>query len=258
MEECQGGVCLSGTLRTDPKEGLCTCDGLTIRGRHWLVLAKKDDARALRRTLSERLNFPPTYAFSNSSVPAEAQTSFSAVAESLPANVKLQTLTNTYAAINDGRLLLRLAHLYGAGEHPTLSTAAEVDLSKLFGGSHAILSAEEMSLTANQNREEMEQRKYQWNTDGERTGASWIASKGLKVTLRPMEVKTFLVTMGSMPEAPVMHSTVATVGVVTFSIGSALVACVTLGGFQWRSLRRNARAAEDPQIAMSVSLQAAA
>merc|ERR1711918_217742 len=90
---------------------------------------------------------------------------FSALTKDLPQNVKLQTLTNNYASLHDGKLLFRLTHLYSVGEHPTLSQPAEVDLSTLFGEGYRIVDAEEMSASAAVNREQMEKSKYAWKTD---------------------------------------------------------------------------------------------
>jgi len=187
---------------TGPK---CWCAGLVMRGRHWLVLDTLERAHEMRRALSERQNFRPTLAFSPTKL-SFRQPSFSALASELPANVKLMTLTNTYASANGGRLLLRLGHLYAIGEHPILSLPATVDLSALFGHGFQIVEAEEMSLTANQNRREMEKRKYNWRTEGcpeedaliHPSNSSWEPMKDrLNMTLRPMEVKTLLVTLAN-------------------------------------------------------------
>lgn len=175
----------------------CDCEGLTMRGRHWLVLDSKDEVNAVRRTLSERQNFGPTLAFGPSELSPKEST-FSALSADLPQNVKLQTLTNNYASLHDGKLLFRLSHLYSIGEHPTLSQPAEVDLSALFGNGYSIVDAQEMGASAVVDREQMEKDKYEWLTDGEDCPAGkWAPTDGLKVTLRPMEVKTFLITFAA-------------------------------------------------------------
>eukprot|EP00971_Amphidinium_carterae_P239771 4760004-Amphidinium_carterae.1 len=45
----------------------CWCQGLTVRGRHWLVLDKKSNAHADRRQLLEQLHFPLQLAFTDTS-----------------------------------------------------------------------------------------------------------------------------------------------------------------------------------------------
>lgn len=42
----------------------CDCPGLVARGRHWLVLAPREEAAKPRRTLQQELNDPPLLAFS--------------------------------------------------------------------------------------------------------------------------------------------------------------------------------------------------
>merc|ERR1711865_966974 len=155
-------------------------------------------SHAARRELSERLNFAPTLAFA----PTAAQSglgrgTFSALAVDLPTNVKFQTLTSNYASANNGRVLFRLSHLYAVDEHTILSQPVTVNLSTLFGGNVKIVKAEEMSLSANQNRAKMESEKYHWKTEGtveDESETSWTPlSEDLQATLRPMEVKTFFV-----------------------------------------------------------------
>merc|ERR1711957_82606 len=171
----------------------CDCAGLTMRGRHWLVLDGIENANSVRRSLSERQNFGATLAFAPDLV--TDRKTFSALASDLPQNVKLQTLTSNYASLHEGRLLFRLSHLYSIGEHPTLSQPVQVDLKTLFGSGYSITDAEEMSASAGLSKETVEKNKYQWKTEGEDYPAGkWIQTKDLKTTLRPMEVKTFVVT----------------------------------------------------------------
>lgn len=181
----------------------CDCAGLTMRGRHWLILDSVENTNHLRRTLSERQNFGPTLAFGPASLSA-AKPTFSALSADLPENVKLQTLTNNYASLHDGKFLFRLTHLYSIGEHPTLSKPVQVDLANLFGSGYSIIDAEEMSVTAGQNKTAMESNKYDWKTDGEHYPAGkWSPTKDLKTLLRPMEVKTFLVSFEKTGESVV-------------------------------------------------------
>ena len=189
-------------------DGGCVCAGLTMRGRHWIVYDSVEEANRLRRDLIEKLNFPPTLAFAGADVnPGVAKASL--IAAPLPPNVKLMTLTNTYADFNDGAVLVRLAHLYSIGEHPVLSQPATVNLSEVFASSGMrITSATAMSLTGNQGIAEMDAKKFKWSEVDVTNGKvdAEIAANGkpyeqrfpfdpndpkLAVTLRPMEVRTF-------------------------------------------------------------------
>ena len=93
--------------------------------------------------------------------PVVRGTTFSAVSSALPPNVKLVTLTSNYASFNDGQWLLRLSHLYEAGEHPTLAQPVTLNLQEVFGKAGLKISgAVETSLTANRNKDEMEAAKH--------------------------------------------------------------------------------------------------
>eukprot|EP00937_MAST-01D_sp_MAST-1D-sp2_P005737 g5737.t1 len=189
-------------------DGGCECEGLTMRGRHWLVLDTVEGANEARRQLIEDLNYPPTLAFAAGQKVAKK---FSAVAAEMPANVKLLTITNNYAAANDGAFLLRLAHLYSVGEHPTLSQPATVSLAKVFANAGLkIVSATETMLTGDRPVTPA----FAWKTkpDNERVAAQLAegaakraasnctapaaafdpSDPSLTVTLKPMELKTFM------------------------------------------------------------------
>jgi alpha-mannosidase len=186
-------------------DGGCECAGLTMRGKHWLVFDKIDEAHHTRRVLSEQLNFPATMAFSSETV---AVPSFSALSAALPENVKLVTLTNNYQSIHDGKWLLRLSHLYEAGEHSTLATPTSVNLTEVFANAGlTITAAEETTLTANQPLASFEARKHKWTTHTandrveehmqqckEKAFTERVAFSYPIVTIRPMEVRTFLAT----------------------------------------------------------------
>merc|ERR1711865_1357026 len=122
------------------------------------------------------------------------------------------TITSNYGDFNDGQTMVRFAHLYSVGEHPTLSQPATISMTDIFAkGRLRIKSARAVSLTGNQGQEEMDAKKFNWKThdlEGGKVTAE-IDANGksfetrypfkpsdpkLKVTLRPMEVRTFFVT----------------------------------------------------------------
>lgn len=191
-------------------DGGCECAGLTVRGRHWLVWDTVEKAHASRRHLQEKLNFPPTVVFAGEDLNSK-RPSFSGIQSALPKNVKLVTLTNNYADFNDGKFMIRLAHLYSIGEHPTLSLPATVNLTDVFATANLkVINATAMSLTGNQKIEVMDAKKYKWKTVDLAGGkvTAEIEANGkpyedrpqfcpwgkLAVTLRPAEVRTFLVS----------------------------------------------------------------
>ena len=72
-------------------DGGCECAGLTMRGRHLLILDTVANANRIRRTVNRELQFPATIAL-GSGDQAPSIASYSMVAKALPANVGLMTL----------------------------------------------------------------------------------------------------------------------------------------------------------------------
>jgi hypothetical protein len=125
----------------------------------------------------------------------------------MPAGIKLVTLTSNYAKINDNMQLLRISHMYQVGEHPTLAAPIDVKLGDIFAKAGLkITAAKEMSLTANQDIKTMDANKFDWPTKpaNDLVAAQLAENKpfetrsyltdDLTVTVRPMEVRTFLVS----------------------------------------------------------------
>ncbi|PIA57353.1 hypothetical protein AQUCO_00600231v1 [Aquilegia coerulea] len=110
---------------------------------------------------------------------------------SLPPNVALITLQE----LDDGNVLLRLAHLYEAGEDADFSSIAKVELKKLFAKTE-IHDIRETSLSSNQDKSKM--RKMNWKVEGENEEHTVPLRGGpvhkydLIVELGPMEIRTFL------------------------------------------------------------------
>ena len=189
----------------------CDCAGLTLKGRHFVVLDTIDGAHAARRTLSEELSFPPIVGFGAAG--ALPKSGFSAISHALPANVKLMTLKNMPAedvAYTTGHVLVRLAHLFQVGEHSTLAAPVNVSLAALFAQAELkITKATEWSLTVNRDAAAMKASDEAaamspWKTDtaannivptsGARKVKVYLDSTDptLTVTIHPMEIKTFV------------------------------------------------------------------
>jgi len=191
-------------------DGGCDCQGLTMRGRHFLMVDTLKNVNDQRRILAEIINYPPTLAFSRKPIvlgPNNKGVAYSMIANELPHTVKLVTLTNNYASFNNGSLMLRFSHLFSTGESD-LATPTTFSLSSIFSKAGLkIKSIRETSLTGNQGIKEMDAKKFKWNTEAgnERVAAQMNSyksfngrvpfdekSKDLSLTLRPMEVRTFL------------------------------------------------------------------
>ncbi|KAL6972970.1 alpha-mannosidase [Sarracenia purpurea var. burkii] len=180
------------------------CTGLTIQGKYYLRIDPQGEGAKWRRSFGQEIYSPFLLAFSeqdegkwtNFQVPV-----FSAMDStySLPDNIAIITLQE----LEDGSVLLRLAHLYEFGEDKDLSVLASVELRKLFPDKK-INKITEMNLSANQEREEMVKKKLVWKVQGSRD-KEFNALRGgpvdpIKqvVELAPMEIRTFVIDFNSL------------------------------------------------------------
>ncbi|KAI3958708.1 hypothetical protein MKW98_030373 [Papaver atlanticum] len=181
---------------------LSECKGLTIQGTFYFRIDPLGEGARWRRSFGQELYSPFLLAFTeqegdnwtSSHVPT-----FSGIdpSYSLPDNVALITLQELEA----GKVLLRLAHLYEVGEDADLSVMAHVELKKLFPNKK-IKKVTELSLSANQQREEMEKKRLVWKVEGASEKEPEVVIRGepvdptkLVVELGPMEIRTFTVDL---------------------------------------------------------------
>ncbi|WVZ05250.1 hypothetical protein V8G54_018596 [Vigna mungo] len=174
------------------------CEGLTIQGKLYLRIDNKGEGATWRRTVGQELYSPLLLAFTEQDGDNWLQfatSTFSGIdsSYSLPNNVALLTLQE----FKNGKVLVRLAHLYEIGEDNNYSVMASVELKKLFPDKK-INKVTEMSLSANQERAEMEKRKLNWKVEGS-TEEPKVVRGGpvdpinLVVELAPMEIRTFFI-----------------------------------------------------------------
>ncbi|KAK1557165.1 hypothetical protein Q3G72_019323 [Acer saccharum] len=173
-----------------------TCEGLTVRGNYYLSIDKLGAGAPWRRTTGQEAYSPLLLAFAHeNSENWKATHLIKATAMdpnySLPLNVALLTLQE----LDDGSVLVRLAHLYEADENPEYSTLTKVELKKMFNGK-SIKEVKEMSLTTNQEKSEI--KKMNWKVEGDNgpTRSPFrgrpVGNSTLVVELSPMEIRTFL------------------------------------------------------------------
>ncbi|GJP75498.1 hypothetical protein CLOP_g5937 [Closterium sp. NIES-67] len=138
--------------------------------------------------------------YSLSQRPSSRTTSVHQPAYSLPPNVAVIS----FQELSPREIVLRLAHLYEAYEHPTLSKIGRVDLRQLLS-SQKIKGVVELSLMANQKRSEM-RRPMKWHVDGEDPSEADNSKENsllggpvdptsLVVELAPGEIRTFSVKL---------------------------------------------------------------
>ncbi|KAL3038810.1 hypothetical protein AAZX31_01G152500 [Glycine max] len=172
------------------------CQGLTVRGNYYVGIHKLGAGSHWRRTTGQEVYSPLLLAFAHEDLgnwKAFHVTRGTVIDPNynLPPNVALITLE----VLDNGMVLLRLAHLYEAGEDAQLSTLTKVELKKMFA-TKMIRGLIEVSLSANQEKEKM--KKKTWNVAGDKGQGSKSVRGGpvshinLVVELGPMEIRSFL------------------------------------------------------------------
>ncbi|KAL9245638.1 hypothetical protein vseg_019263 [Gypsophila vaccaria] len=174
------------------------CEGLTIRGQYFMNIHNLGDGAKWRRTAGQEIYSPLLLAFAHENSEKWKASRLTKATSmdptySLPLNVALITLQE----LEDKTVLLRLAHLYEAGEDAVYSTMARVELKKMFAGK-TIKELKEMSLSANQEKSKM--RRLEWRVEGDETNVGEttplrggpVNGLTLVVELGPMEIRTFV------------------------------------------------------------------
>ncbi|XP_059131017.1 epididymis-specific alpha-mannosidase [Peromyscus eremicus] len=190
-------------------------DTSVVHSELWLLLGPKPITSALRPRSGVALQHKPVVLFrelTDEEAPAHGSQNPQAV--TLPPNLHLQILSipgwnysrshaqhlkNLWRGhpekpqANLRRVLLRLHHLYEAGEDPVLSQPVTMDLRVVLRGLGSIVAVEERSLTGTWNMQML--KRWHWRTKtGHPRGrpASLPASPGDSIiTVYPKEIRTF-------------------------------------------------------------------
>ena len=177
--------------------------GIIVRGRHWLVAAPAPAApSAYKHAHSQALALPTTliaFAGLGRLLPSQWRANFQSRASLLSAPLPENVFLMTAHDLGSGHLLLRLAHLFDAGEDAVLSADVSVDLAPLLAGAGLrITQAVDMTLPGALKLSSVAQRTLV--TDG---GASLPVPQlpappsgaQLTVTLRAQEIRTLRCTI---------------------------------------------------------------
>lgn len=182
-------------------------EGLVITGSHYVHIVAEDQAYDVTRPLQDRIFQPPVPFFAGatknangdfdapSDIIAKFENSFSSSAPRLsrnvhfPINVELMTVQ----AMNDTEILVRVSHQFGINEGSTYNKPTTVDLQTVF--TTKITSITELSLTANQGVDN--HKPLHWNTTSVDNSAPRVRVPldGTSVTLNPLEIRTFALTL---------------------------------------------------------------
>lgn len=169
--------------------------GLIIRGKQYLYIDTKGNSTIFHRQQAIENFLHPTIAFSELKMtPKEWETKFNtdwaAMKTSLPGNLNLLTLQQW----SKDTLLLRLEHVFEKDES-TFSKPVTISLKNLFIHFN-ITAVEELVLGANLKLSDLH--RLQWKSDGDIANNPYFKKQeGLDVTLLPMEIKTFAVTISN-------------------------------------------------------------
>jgi hypothetical protein len=165
-------------------------DGVVITGKHRIRVGKGLVGASLARSEMDDLFAEPVVFVGSgpASDPVVFQNpTFSGLTEALPTNIMLVTFMRLLDS-GENAFLVRLGHQYGTNEHALLSQPVDIDISKLFVG-YIITSVLEMTLTGNQEWNDVQARRANWN------GPLSTVSNSSLITIAPMEIRTFQIVM---------------------------------------------------------------
>ncbi|XP_045902761.1 lysosomal alpha-mannosidase isoform X2 [Micropterus dolomieu] len=162
-------------------------EGLVVRGRLLLSLDRPPTAADAHRPLAQEVVQQPLLTFIDGDLHPKTRLEFSALQAALPPALHLLTLTQW----DKDSVLLRLEHQFQSWESKLNSQPVTVNLQKLFS-TLEVLGVSELNLSANQWKDEMT--RFQWTPEtGERLLLKTFEDPSMwEVTLRPMEIRTFL------------------------------------------------------------------
>ncbi|KAH0629645.1 hypothetical protein JD844_011874 [Phrynosoma platyrhinos] len=171
-------------------------NGLVVRGRHLILLDTAESSAEQHRLWAQQEYMAPQLVLAPGGGPPyhpdqDNLKEYTALNHALPSNVHLLTL----AQREPNSILIRLEHQFERGESVNGSMPAVINLQNLFS-SFNVISLQEMSLAANQKREEMKRLIWQ-SSEGASSGAaeeqpSPASLDPTQITLQPMEIRTFL------------------------------------------------------------------
>ena len=190
--------------------------GLVVRGSHYLLLERPESSALHHRHVAQRLFMSPliTYALptvSYANYSSSYHQTWSALNQSLPYNVHLLTFDQLSPKV----FLVRIEHYFELNEDATFSSPVQVDLQALFYQLGQIDDVLELTLTANLPLSDLQ--RLVWKTVDNQSSAAKTTSiakhslerikrlfshlldknsaKSSVITLNPMEIKTFQVTL---------------------------------------------------------------
>ncbi|KAG8190302.1 hypothetical protein JTE90_012589 [Oedothorax gibbosus] len=184
--------------------------GLVVRGSHLLTLGPPEEMMPLNKKLAKMRFHEPTIAFAKvaySNLSRHALNEFRGLKRRLPQNVHVLTLER----LDSHRVLLRLEHFNEKSDDPLSTGSVTVSLGNLFRP-FRVVYYQETNLSANKYLYEVDPLKWRSQDDEdspqsesttndinaamESSTSDYIVSDAesdsLRITLKPMEIRTFI------------------------------------------------------------------
>ncbi|TDH15678.1 hypothetical protein EPR50_G00011770 [Perca flavescens] len=162
-------------------------EGLVVRGRLQLSLDRPPSAADAHRPLAQQEVLQPLLTFTDGDLHPNTRLQFSGLQAALPPAVHLLTLTQW----DKDSVLLRLEHQFQSQESKVNSQPVTVNLQKMFS-TLEVLGVSELNLSANQWKDDMTRFHWTPETDEKPLLKTFPDASVWEVTLRPMEIRTFL------------------------------------------------------------------
>ncbi|CAF3855565.1 unnamed protein product [Rotaria magnacalcarata] len=173
--------------------------GLVICGKHFLIIEPPENSALYHRRTAQQLYMSPisTYALptvSYTDYSNNFRQTWSALTEEMPYNVHLLTLDQLTVKV----FLIRIEHYFELHEDDTFSKPVQVDLQFFFDSLGKIMDLTELTLSANLPLNDMN--RLIWRTANDESSYSKPTHSNASltntiVTLNPMQIKTFQVTL---------------------------------------------------------------
>ena len=172
--------------------------GLIVKGRFTLNIVPLSQAAMTARTGHLEQYAPLLPLFAPITSIADYVKSHVGQGSYLMAGLPPQVDLVTMQAMGDGRVMFRLAHMYGLGEDEVLSQPAQVNVLALFV--RPVVDVVELSLSGNSAAGSHVPLKWLTVEEGGEVEEGRRSVKetfdGVTVTIQPMEVRTFAVRFG--------------------------------------------------------------
>ncbi|CAF2739012.1 unnamed protein product [Rotaria sp. Silwood2] len=172
--------------------------GLVVRGRHLLSVAKPNDSMKFFREYALKSVWRPVIAFRDDSndQPLDYKT-WSLLKTELPPQVNILTIEPLSQEKNILTILFRIEHIYDRNEHSKLSKSISIEIHKIFNN-HKLLEAKEVTLGANMYKTEAFDR-LKWTPDSTYEDKSEYNQTpnfdGQTIHLDPMQIRSFIIKL---------------------------------------------------------------